>query len=121
MAMSGTVLVNRSTKDNVYKYFQQRCITRTKRYRRGMSRRQTQTDSFQSSNSDFCIEETKEKDLRRKKKLKTNYLNENYMNKTDLKEKQFTDKILKRRNKRKMPERHQWTKEEKAALTRQFC
>lgn len=26
-----------------------------------MSRRQTQTDSFQSSNSDFCIEETKEK------------------------------------------------------------
>ncbi|KAJ8316766.1 hypothetical protein KUTeg_005712 [Tegillarca granosa] len=27
-----------------------------------MSRRQTQTDSFQSSNSDFCIEETKEKD-----------------------------------------------------------
>ncbi|KAJ8307703.1 hypothetical protein KUTeg_014753 [Tegillarca granosa] len=144
-----------------------------------MSRRQTQTDSFQSSNSDFCIEETKEKDiilnkyynfridasdedgscghliqnslnypwrckkvklttsgtetenLRRKKKLKTNYLNENYMNKTGkhiivqifqkfcstgcrlTKKSKSQKKSLKGETKEKIPERHQWTKEEK--------
>ncbi|KAJ8316324.1 hypothetical protein KUTeg_006338 [Tegillarca granosa] len=67
--------------------------------------------------------------------MKTNYLNENYMNTTafsDLfisnqlkikltKKSKSQKKSLKGETKEKMPERHQCTKEEKAALTRQFC
>lgn len=81
---------------------------------------ETENDSDINENTSDQVES----DLQRKKKLKVNNQTDEHMYKTDLKRKtpqrENPEKEKGKKNNTKLPERHNWTTEEKDALKRQF-